>query len=160
VTWFFPPQGGIDESKVETVMSFDPGGDTGVALLHRPTRVRSATTLDEDNHMMQLWSLLHEHTPDLIICEEFTSLHPDFKHAVEIISRDYIGIIKLYAQKYGVPLFMSALANKKFWSNDKLKRMNWEASTPHAKDAIRHLLWYETFKREPKDQYWLNRLRD
>jgi len=162
MSWFFPPQGDIDESEVETVMSFDPGGDTGWAVLNRTAHRLKWSTLDDDDHMKRLWNLLHDQWPNLIICEEFTSLHPDFQHAVEIISRDYIGVIKLFSQKYGVPLYMSALANKKFWDNKKLVKVQptLRGDTPHAKDAIRHLLWYETFRREPRDQHWLNLLRD
>lgn len=139
------------------LMSFDPGGSTGWAYYRRDKHSFHWGVLDNDDHYTTLWNLLHNAQPDLVVCEEFTSLHPMHNKGVELISRNYIGVIELYCRLNTVPLYMSALANKQFWDNTKLKKVSLDPGVSHSRDAMRHLLAFLTFKEE--NHTWLNLLR-
>jgi len=139
-----------------TILSFDPGGTTGYVYfnLNHPL-IFSGREKDSTDHHLFLWIFLTEMEPDIIVCEDFEYRNVTLKDGtqvagVELVSRDYIGIIKLYCQMHEeVDLILQkpavAVGKKPFWHNDKLKKMGLhKKGAPHQNDAMRHLLYYLT----------------
>lgn len=142
------------------LLSLDPGGTTGGVILDStaPT-VFNGFQLEKENHHSVLWSLLLAHSPDVIVCEDFDYrvIEGGQRKGIELISRDYIGIIKLYNQTHGKEkqLVMQkpayAVGKKAFFTDDMLKRMGlYTKGAPHTNDAVRHLLMYLCFNRKIK----------
>lgn len=129
----------------------DPGGDTGWAIRDIDQTWRHGV-FDEDDHHNQLWEFLYqEHfnkgaSIGLIVCERFNyQRRPlDKGVSVEIISREYIGVVKLFTQTYRVPLYMAQVPNKDFFNDANLKKLGMWYGTQHERDAAAHLLWYFT----------------
>lgn len=59
-------------------------------------------------------------------------------------SLETIGLIRYFAEKYGIPLHMQQPSEaKSLISNDTLKRAGlWVVGQEHARDAVRHALYY------------------
>lgn len=139
------------------IISFDPGGTTGVVILDskRPAQFRSIQ-IEIDDHHTAIWSLLLAHSPDKIIAEDFNYrvIEEGTRKGIELISRDYLGVIKLYQQLYGKPAGCEliiqkpayAVGKKPFFTDEFLKRMGiYTKGAPHSNDAMRHLLMYLCF---------------
>lgn len=130
------------------VLSFDPGGTTGFVV----------GTIDEDagelsvsadqavwTHSM-LYAQLCMAFPDKIICESFEYRNRARK-GLELVSCEYIGVIKLYSQSHNCELIMQTAAYGKGYYTDKhLKDEGlYREGMPHGMDALRHLLHWFTF---------------
>ncbi len=131
------------------VMALDPGGDTGFAQYNTYTDHWLIGTLDEDNHHLSLWKLLNDTSPDVVICERFVYQRRDPTQGVslELISRNYIGVIELWCQMRKVELVMQNVSDaKRMWTNANLKKLGLYTSITHQQDAVRHALLYITKK--------------
>lgn len=129
-------------------------------------------------HHRELWEMLirwigqeerrtitnSEYPPLEIVCESFQfrqHIQPNqAKTKVELISCEYIGLLKLFCQMYNVPLtFNTASAAKTFTTDTKIKTLGlWHPGQVHANDATRHLLRYIVVNkkiREPITDKWL-----
>jgi hypothetical protein len=111
--------------------------------------------------------MLYELVPDVIICESF-EYRKGLRDNLVLVSREYIGVVKLFVQRYpAVQLVMQtaaygAMDKGNFWTSDKLKKVELYDShyAPHGMDATCHLLQYLTFKRhEPAAHSLLEKLR-
>lgn len=143
------------------LISFDPGGTTGVAVYDdefadddpqpgwsRPGWYRFE--LGPEEHHADLWGVLvNEHE---IVYETFDYQRRDVEHgvALELISREYIGIIKLHKQMMDeealpVNLYPQKPAQRMFWTDEKLKQLGLWVSSEHERDATRHLLYHVSF---------------
>lgn len=156
----------IFPSKPHKILAFDPGGTTGMAtydslpLSGYPHHM--SLQIGGGEHHEELYEALTSHRPDVIVCESFE--YRQFagvpKAKVELVSRDYIGVIKLYAQQHSItPVFHTASAAKAFVTDDKLKALDvYKPGNPHANDAMRHLIFYRVSndKQAKKEylQYW------
>lgn len=138
------------------LVSFDPGGTTGVCTFIGPNNFLFHQ-MDQDQHHLLLYQFLLNQRPDKIIYEKFTS-QPRKKH-VDLRAREYIGVIKLYGQTHETEYVgQDASTAKQFWTDDKLKVIDlYIAGSRHAMDALRHMLYYLTF--EKGNQTWLKMLR-
>jgi hypothetical protein len=143
------------------VIALDPGGTTGWAKgLIRDYKMHAISGQDKWNHL-ELYNAIELFKPDIIICERFDYRKGGKKQVgVELISREYIGVVELYVQMrdaefkagsgYFVQLYMQmpteALGG--YWKEDsKLKEDNmFMIGKPHANDAMRHLLQWYSFK--------------
>ena len=148
------------------VLSFDPGGSTGWALYEESGALPYAGlkrwafgTLGPEPHHKALWDLMHGIAPTLVIWEEFIYQRRELDRGVslELISRNYIGIMELYCELRAVNGYESRLAYKKFWDDTKLGKVNLYSQTKHSRDATRHLLYYLTFVK--KDPRWIQALK-
>jgi hypothetical protein len=143
------------------VIAIDPGGTTGwatfeVEALRSTGEVhwRGKTVakcfddggqLNQPNHHALLWELLVSQGADYVICERFEHRNNDF---TELISLEYIGVVKAYAQRFRVNLIMQG-AHQAFNFNDrgmKLDRLGLTL-TPYKKwkdanAARKHLVYY------------------
>jgi hypothetical protein len=151
------------------VIALDPGGSTGWATYSAFT-MQSSTgptgmeyydekwtcgTLGPEEHHSDLYGLLeHMHVRDYtVVCESFEFRQNDGNRmGIELISREYIGVAKLFAQERKVPIKMQTAAlAKKFVpqkgpeANKKLKAMGLYIpgkAHVHEMDAYRHLIYY------------------
>lgn len=167
------------------ILAFDPGGSTGwaYAAAQQLNTMEDITFdcghLGPEEHHIELWNFLTSQVPlegfDApleIVCESFefrqqTDPHKT-KSKVELISKEYIGIIKLFAARADLPLtFYTASAAKHLVpdkgpeSNVRLKQLGWYRPVTHwvhAMDATRHLLRYMVIDkkiRNPITDKWL-----
>jgi hypothetical protein len=174
------------------LLAFDPGGTTGWASVDYsdPTsQNKPPTQLDQLNfdagqigpheHHKELHTFLHTQYIRTIISEKinFYIVYEDFQfrqHAskdktktkVELISCEYIGIIKLFVQQFAVPLKVYSasaakgiLPDKGPQANVKLQQLGlYRPGNPHSNDATRHLLRHLVFGMKIQDPilpHWL-----
>jgi hypothetical protein len=155
------------------ILSFDPGGTTGVTALTYggggwsdeisldDFTVRGFSLGPDEHHLALLTTLtaanLDADPPLVIVTESFSyrQYATDQKQGergngaatVSLISVEYIGIMKLYAQHAGVEYFEYSPADcKSFVTDMKLRAMGWfmEPATPmrHINDSKRPLVNY------------------
>jgi hypothetical protein len=130
------------------IVSLDPGGTTGVCEYESSGRGESfnAWQLEGAEHHATLYNYLVAHNPDLILCEDFIyEIRNKNKYAaaaIVLVSRDYIGVTKLYGQLHQKTVLMRPPGQGfTFWSEAKIKKLGlWKTNAPHAMDATRHLL--------------------
>jgi hypothetical protein len=154
----------------DIVMSFDPGGTTGYAILNlvRRGHVRSSSydfestwkggQLGPDRHHKALWNLLTQTNPDFVVCEQFNyqirrNQEVD-QPGIQLISRNYIGVIELYCELTKKPLAMqSPSIMQNFWVKDTaLKTLELHTKGQgHRNDATRHGLYFAVTKMRRKD---------
>jgi hypothetical protein len=139
-----------------TVMAVDPGGTTGIVIWRADWPLKEARRLElgPEVHHKQLWHLMYDEEPDIIVCERFEyqirKSGGTEMPGVVLQSRNYIGIIELYCQLNPVPLVMqptSVVAKKQgaLWTDKKLKALGLyhaPQGRQHMNDAMRHLLQY------------------
>jgi hypothetical protein len=172
-------------------MALDPGGTTGWASCELDSKSYEGKItpdlsdfkfnsghLGPDEHHEDLWRwlVLSNHEYDDVslelVCESFEFRqhinHGGAKTKVELISKEYIGVIKLFAASRDLKLkFQTASAGKTMFpdkgpqANVKLKQVGVYkpvSTWVHAMDAMRHLLRFmvaEKHIREPLTDKWL-----
>lgn len=148
------------------VVALDPGGTTGWAKYDAKYRTEHDSgkpiLVEQNFEVGQLGP--HEHHRDLYAALEHWHIHHfvvvtesfEFRQndgnrmGIELISREYIGVTKLFGAERKVPVVLqTAGAAKKFVpdkgpdANKKLKAMGWYTpGMKHANDAARHLIYY------------------
>lgn len=174
------------------VLALDPGGTTGWAYAEwLPRGGEPLTELSQidfqtgqigpDEHHRVLWDFLYDfynlqndfwgdETQLHLVCESFQfrqHINKDqAKAKVELISCEYIGLVKLFAQYNKLELtFHTASAAKTFvpdkgpQANVKLRQLGlYQTGQVHANDALRHLLRFLVVGlriREPITDKWL-----
>lgn len=131
------------------IIALDPGETTGYAIYSsyktKSGQVRSlvATEIGPDPHHLQLYSLLDNAHPNVVVCEDFRYQRGPGGHNLTPV--EYIGICKLWSTKNHVPLELQGRTYKVLWDDGKIKQLGlWRPGKPHAMDALRHLLYYVT----------------
>jgi len=137
------------------IVAFDPGGTTGWKGFDTSERKFHGGFLGPDPHHVELDGFLNSVAPGKVVLESFQYTAG---RNLELISVEYIGIIKLWCAKNAVPLkkFTSS-QGKGFWDDDKLRRVDLYVVNKHIRDATRHLLQFLSF--EVNDQTWIHKLR-
>lgn len=150
-SFHYPHQSGVD-----LIVSFDPGGTTGVAFCalitngvfqHNLHQHITSFQMGPGRHHSELESYLNTTHPDVIVYEgfQYRQFHGTPKAKVDLIPVEYIGIIKLFEQHNpSVNLHLQTASKAKgFVTDDKLKALDlYKPGMPHANDAVRHLLYY------------------
>lgn len=130
------------------VIAFDPGGTTGycVGILETDTHQMRITQHQEKINHKQLYDLLFVSRPDHIVCEQFDYRNKARK-GLELISKEYIGVIELFVQQiqncilhYQSPSILAG-----HFTDRRLRDLGlWQPGQPHAMDATRHFMnWYD-----------------
>ena len=164
------------------IFACDPGGTSGCATAQwEPSSPEDQLTsveqikfrqwhIDDQPHHVQLWSTLSANPYTMIVWETF-----DFRqhiyfdaegnphasgHKLELISREYIGVMELYCALNNAPNFtLNSSAAKHFITDQKIKQVGlWLPGMGHAMDATRHLLRYMVVKKKiqaPFVDIWL-----
>lgn len=148
------------------VIAFDPGGTTGWAT-YTAERVRTPEgkfeyydekwacgQLGPGDHHAELELLLQmQHTEDYRVVYETFEFRNAARPGLELVSREYIGVIKLWWQKVqrGLDGWIELTAQQpaqavgklSFTQDRHLKNMGlWRPGYRHANDAQLHLLYY------------------
>jgi hypothetical protein len=109
------------------VIALDPGGTTGWA------------TYDGNEYKCGQLG------PDfIVVTESFQYRQGKWRPNVSLMSREYIGVTKLFcANNVHDYVEQTAAQAKALVTDDKVKAMGlWHTGWPHAMDATRHLLFY------------------
>ncbi len=144
-----------------TLLALDPGGTTGWAkVTNRYTSegfdphhlVFSSGQVGPHEHHKELYKLMHTHDCVTVICEsfEFRQMGEDTKKKVELISREYIGVAKLWCDQWDRDIVFQTASTAKALIPDKgpeadrkLKQLGlYVPGQKHARDAYRHLIRY------------------
>lgn len=161
------------------IVGIDPGGTTGLAHSYYEGTELEPSMENFKYSTHQMGPMKHHRTlydylcfmgdkpmiPLTIVCEAFEFRQNLQKHKVELISREYIGIIELVAQQTGSKLIMqSASMGKSFITDVKLERSDILVTPPypnrHKNDALRHLVRYQVVQlgiRSPITDHWRDR---
>lgn len=147
------------EGELPFIMALDPGGTTGWAWFD-PNDASIYCGQLHGSHHLELYdflkSVLGGATTDAaiqdramqIVCEsfQFRQFTGFDKSKVELDSVEYIGVVKLFSQRFAVPVqFQTASVAKHFVSDEKLRRLDWYKPTAglvHTRDALRHLVYF------------------
>jgi len=126
------------------LLSLDPGNTTGWAVFNAERHELLQAGADKLT-LYQLYKMIASTIPDEIVYESFrlyasksdTMINNDFYPS------QLIGVIKLYAEQFQVPIItQSAAKGKAIWKDDKLIKFGYSHNIIHARDAIRHGLTY------------------
>lgn len=138
------------------IVALDPGGTTGWASWGDDSQLVPGfhhCHLGPDEHHQTLYEMLHTYSPRVIVCESF-EYRRDQRDSVVLISREYIGVVKLWCSQNNVPLVMQTAATAKTFVNDTRLQTCGLMQTPktrypnmHINDAYRHLIHYMVKKR-------------
>lgn len=148
------------------VISLDPGGTTGWvshtvtskdALRHNSDLAFTGGQIGPEEHHKDLWQLLTQHDPDVVLCESFEyrivkNQGVDMP-GVNLISREYIGVAKLYATSANKLYHQQKPADvKPLWTDEKLKGLGvYNSGAPHRNDATRHMLHFVVHNLKRRD---------
>jgi hypothetical protein len=142
------------------IMAFDPGGVTGWAVFEFDViqdsprwkrAIRDHFRSDKlgvrssrEEHHQALWTLLIREHPDIVICERFDNRGNEF---AKLISKEYIGVVKLYCILFGIKLVMQGSDQAKNFSDDGKLIMLGVHRLPAVEmkdvnDALRHLVYF------------------
>jgi len=169
------------------VLAFDPGGTTGWA---QAVLIRTDNVELEDIHLWtgefgpephhrELYDFLNKerrHADLEIVYEPFTyrqHIEEDAegrvrasRHKVELISAEYIGVIKLACSELGLTYYdrFTPGEAKRYVTNEKLSLLGWLQTPPHPmrhrNDALRQLVKYLIVRkgvRHPLTTTWKER---
>lgn len=142
-------------------LAFDPGGTTGWASLHfklddegipvgKPSWACEQIGPGE-HHIeleMMLEAVLEEDREPIpfdyhIITESFEYRNKS-RAGLVLDSVEYIGVMKLWCKKSGIPLHkQTAAMGKGFVKDENIKKLGlWYPGHKHAMDAMRHLIYF------------------
>lgn len=133
------------------VVALDPGGTTGWATY---TSYPEATEEKQKfacgqigpyQHHKDLYDFLGmQQTDNTIIVSESFEYRNERRPGLVLVSKEYIGVTKLFAEERGVPYFeQTASKAKGFVKDSNLQKLGlWSSGFQHAMDAMRHLLYY------------------
>ena len=156
-----------------SILALDPGGFTGYMFRGPGANIKyGELPLSASGHHLALWKLLtdcrdeierHDSDASLtIVCERFDFRKTEqFRDKIDYISREYIGVVKLFVQSSGSKVrlrLQGASEAKSFWTDDKLRKVGlYYPGSKHIRDAVRHYLYYVSF--DLKDDRYLHMLR-
>ena len=137
------------------IVALDPGGTTGWATWHGGNLLLggqgfNSGQMGPSEHHEELYDFLSfEQTQDFQVVTESFEYRQQQRPTVVLISKEYIGVAKLWIakrQKRGRIVEQTAGKVKPFWTDDKVKKLGlWNSGQQHANDAMRHLLHYMVF---------------
>jgi hypothetical protein len=132
---------------LHVVLAIDPGETTGLAkAVLDEQRLVSVTGSEGVISPMQMFGLLDSISPDYLVAEGF-EYRNDSRPGLVLYSRNLLGVCEMWAELRNACFrTQSAAKGKGFYGNEKLRKLGYyESSSPHARDAIRHLLTFLTF---------------
>jgi hypothetical protein len=146
---------------MKTILALDPGGTTGWALLKG--QQYSIDQIGPGEHHLGLWQLMADINANsdefIIVCESFEFRQGKQRAGIVLVSKEYIGIVKLFGAVHPEVrvVFQTAAQAKAFVTDEKIKALNlWSPGNGHAMDAMRHLLTFQVqrLKRHDIIQKW------
>ena len=138
------------------IVALDPGGTTGwstITINDDDVLSFNHGMLQRQQHHQQLYKLLEDLQVGVndyeIVCESFEYRNAS-RPGLELVSVEYIGVMKLFCQERNIQFHMQSASQGKvrdkptaFVKSENLKRLGlWSPSQVHAMDAYGHLLYY------------------
>lgn len=138
------------------IIAFDPGGTTGISMTslqdHAPEcepalPVFRAAQLGPKEHHVEVEDLLEREFLGVgrrfVVVERFDYRNTS-RAGLRLDSREYIGTIKGWARRRGIPVVLQSAAQAKgFVSDNILKELNlYTKAYRHANDAMRHMVYF------------------
>lgn len=125
------------------VVSLDPGLTTGYSLgIIEDSSFLVSYDQEKFSHR-NLWDLLKEVDPNVVICESF-EFRNKARDGLVLFSCELIGVVKLYNPPH--LKMQTAAFGKAHYNDTKLKKMDlYVPGKDHGRDALRHLLQWYTF---------------
>lgn len=142
---------------MQRILALDPGGTTGWAMWQeggwdeqREEVVPELYTegqIGPSQHHYLLWQYLKSVRAGFnltVVCESFEFRQQAQRNNLNLMSKEYIGIVKLFGEIERINVvFQTAAMAKPFITDAKLKVMGrWVPGKKHSNDAYRHLLYY------------------
>ena len=164
------------------IISLDPGGVTGWATFTADRilpvapgeKVRyeneqwqwGSFTTPEHHLELSLWLQDQQVETTHIVCESF-EYRNESKPGLELVSREYIGVVKLFCQTWQVLLHLQTASMGKIKEHSFTKKVHlqrlgfWVPGKEHKDemDALGHMLWYmihdgRVLREELLDRAW------
>lgn len=146
-------RGAIGVSYSKVIMALDPGGTTGVAIanLDNDKIMLNGYQIGPHEHHNGLYQKLGDEEPNVVVSESFSfrqhkKTGSGSKDKVELISREYIGVAKLYCRQFGVTYHEQEPSHAFHfvtdWKLDKLGLLEKKVADRHYHDSMRHLIYY------------------
>lgn len=138
-----------------TILALDPGGTTGWALARwgdEGDLKWHCGHIGPEEHHKELYDFLGmQQTDNYTIVTERFEYRNTSRPGLVLMSREYIGIVKLFHKERGGSLrFQNASQAKGFVKDRHIKELGlWSPGFQHAMDAYRHLLYYIIMSRKP-----------
>lgn len=143
------------------ILGLDPGETTGTTIFEIPKEVKTIPVTGNMQQYMkysgelktweEIQNVKDQYKPDIIVFEEFRlyAEKAQSKTRSDFPEVKIIGQIELIASISNIPTFkQNASIVKNFYTDDKLKALNlWIRGNKHARDAIRHVLYFYDFNR-------------
>lgn len=144
------------------IIALDPGGTTGVATYVDGEWSRFELKGDHHDELVAKVSMF---CPDVVIYERFQYQRRELDKGVSLVlvSVEYIGCLKYLYQSSRFDgetwelIEQTPAQAKNLFTDDKLRRLDLWSSSPHERDATRHLLYYLVVKLQQRS--WIDRLR-
>ena len=146
----------------ETVIAFDPGGTTGVAVYHHGLDAVRSFQIEGGREGFWEWARNHGITHGgPVVCEDYIINAGTASKSQQTDPLRIAGYLEGLCRMAGTEFVLQTPAQaKRFASDDKLKHLGWWNPTTggHANDAARHLLTYMVTVE--KDAVLLSRLAE
>lgn len=126
-------------------ISIDPGQTIGYSVWNGTERVEQGE-LGIAEFLHKLEEKVGE--LDLIIYESYALRRSSAKAMIgnEFETPQVIGVIKWIAYKAGIPTVKQSPAQKKFFGDDRLKKLGlYDRGQRHSRDSVRHALYWQFF---------------
>lgn len=126
------------------VLAFDPGGSTGWCVIDSEYTLIASGEIPDWHGVKDLFNT---HQPDVVVYETF-QLYAWKAQSLSwntFVPCEAIGVIKFIAEELQIPCVGQGPAERKWFTDDRLKTFNMVPPSKHAKDAIRHALYFLVF---------------
>lgn len=137
-------------------ISIDPGETVGYSIWEDSKRLTQGEKKTID-FLIMLEDIIDE--LDLIIYEGYALRRSSAKAMInnEFITSQVIGVIKWLAYKAKVETVKQSPAQKEFFTNNRLKKLGlYDRGQQHARDSVRHALYYQFFTAKIREVSELN----
>jgi hypothetical protein len=150
---------------MKAILALDPGGTTGWALVQQDefAELYNVGQIGPGDHHKVLWNMISklnaQHVDFRLVCESFEFRQGKQRAGIVLVSKEYIGICKLFGQCFPETpvVFQTASQAKAFVTDEKIKALDlWSPGNKHAMDAMRHLITYQVQRMRRHDiiQKW------
>lgn len=129
------------------ILALDPGETTGWAVFEDQSLVACGQLKVGD--LNTLFAVVRESRANVVVIESYRVYeHRAQQHiGSEVVTIQYIGILKLAAEQLHLPIVMQAAwQGKQFQTDEKLREWGlYQVAHKHANDAIRHGCYFYLF---------------
>jgi len=132
------------------VLSYDPGKSTGWCILEGTNTEQKLIAAGEIPDWHGVKDTINKFQPDVIVFETF-QLYAWKAQSLSwntFLPCEVIGVIKFIAEELDIPCIGQGPAQRVFFTDDRLKACGITSPSKHAKDAIRHGMYFLRFGKD------------